>query len=90
MSYPRQILTMDVAGYLSVIKALEHSAMRCDRKLNLVWIDSDHLEDNMQEGDSSKYYSAWSQLTAASGSAYLSSSSTTNLDCILLRSATNP
>lgn len=51
-----------------MIKALEHSAMRCERKLNIVWIDSDHLEDSLQESDSSKYYSAWSKLTASSGS----------------------
>jgi CTP synthase len=51
-----------------VIKALEHSAMRCDRKLNIVWIDSDHLEDDVEKKESPKYYSAWSRLTAASGS----------------------
>ncbi|KAJ4212094.1 CTP synthase ura7 [Fusarium solani] len=54
-------------SYLSVLKALEHSAMRCNRKLNLVWIDADHLEDAMLEGDSPKYHKAWSQLTAAAG-----------------------
>ncbi|RSM10975.1 CTP synthase [Fusarium oligoseptatum] len=54
-------------SYLSVLKALEHSAMRCNRKLNLVWIDADHLEDAMLESDSPKYHKAWSQLTAAAG-----------------------
>ncbi|KAF5006768.1 hypothetical protein FDECE_6890 [Fusarium decemcellulare] len=54
-------------SYLSVIKALEHSAMRCNRKVNLVWIDADHLEDAMMQSDSNKYHTAWSQLTAASG-----------------------
>lgn len=51
-----------------MVKALEHSAMRCDRKLNLVWIDADHLEDTMMQSDPAKYHNAWSQLTVASGS----------------------
>lgn len=56
-------LTVFVIGYLSVIKALEHSAMRCERKLNLVLIDADHLE----EADATKHSAAWAQLAAASG-----------------------
>ena len=38
-------------AYLSVIKALEHSAMRCGRKLNLIWVDSEHLEEKTQKED---------------------------------------
>lgn len=41
--------------------------MRCNRKLNLVWIDADHLEDSMMKNDPAKYHSAWSHLTVASG-----------------------
>ncbi|KAL7628191.1 CTP synthase ura7 [Parahypoxylon ruwenzoriense] len=54
-------------SYLSVIKALEHSAMRCNRKLNLVWIDAEHLEDATLQSDPTTYHRAWSQLTIASG-----------------------
>ncbi|KAI2616463.1 CTP synthase [Hypomontagnella submonticulosa] len=54
-------------SYLSVVKALEHSAMRCDRKLNLVWIDAEHLEDATLQSDPTTYHRAWSQLTVASG-----------------------
>ncbi|KAI1763441.1 CTP synthase [Hypoxylon sp. FL1150] len=54
-------------SYLSVIKALEHSAMRCDRKLNLSWIDAEHLEDATLQIDPTTYHKAWSQLTVASG-----------------------
>ncbi|KAI4869284.1 CTP synthase [Hypoxylon rubiginosum] len=54
-------------SYLSVIKALEHSAMRCDRKLNLAWIDAEHLEDATLQSDPTTYHKAWSQLTIASG-----------------------
>lgn len=68
-----ELLTTRVLGYLSVLKALEHSAMRCSRKLNLVWIDADHLEDAMLQDDSPKYHKAWSQLTAVAGGKHQSS-----------------
>lgn len=32
-------------SYMSVIKSLEHAAMHCKKKLNLVWVDASHLED---------------------------------------------
>ncbi|KAI1484430.1 CTP synthase N-terminus-domain-containing protein [Biscogniauxia mediterranea] len=54
-------------SYLSVIKALEHSAMKCNRKLNLIWIDAEHLEDATLRSDPTTYHKAWSQLTIASG-----------------------
>ncbi|KAI9691444.1 MAG: CTP synthase ura7 [Bathelium mastoideum] len=31
-------------SYLSVVKSLEHAAMRCHRKLELTWVDASHLE----------------------------------------------
>lgn len=46
-------------SYLSVIKALEHSAINCGRKLNLVWIESTRLEDP----DSN----AWEELKSVDG-----------------------
>lgn len=54
-------------AYLSVHKALEHSAMRCGRKLNLVSIDSEHLEHEMQQKDPRKFHHAWSTVTDAGG-----------------------
>ena len=41
--------------------------MRCNRKLNLTWVDSEHLEDATLQSDPTKYHKAWSQLTLASG-----------------------
>lgn len=41
--------------------------MRCDRKLNLSWIDAEHLEDATCKIDPTTYHKAWSQLTSASG-----------------------
>ncbi|KAJ3547324.1 hypothetical protein NM208_g1566 [Fusarium decemcellulare] len=54
-------------AYLSVHKALEHSAMRCKRKLNLISIDSEHLEHDMQQKDPHKYHNAWKAVCDAEG-----------------------
>lgn len=59
-------VTLDDA-YLSVRKSLEHSAMRCKRKLNLVPVDSEHLERDMQMTDPSKYHNAWKAVCDAQG-----------------------
>ncbi len=54
-------------SYLSVIKALEHSAMACQRKLNLIWIDSEDLEKANMSSDPKKYHKAWHLLCGADG-----------------------
>ena len=54
-------------SYLSVIKALEHAAMRCRRKLNLVPVDSEHLEAMTQKTDPAKYHKAWQTVCEANG-----------------------
>lgn len=54
-------------SYLSVIKSLEHSAMRCRRKLDLQWVDAEHLETGTRDSDPAKFYKAWHSLCTASG-----------------------
>ena len=54
-------------SYMSVSRALEHSAMHCKKKLNLIWIDSSHLEDAHKETAPSEYYKAWHSISAANG-----------------------
>ncbi|KAH8690890.1 CTP synthase [Talaromyces proteolyticus] len=54
-------------SYLSVRKSLEHAAMRCNRKLNLVSVDSEHLEDSTQKSDPTKYHKAWNAICEAQG-----------------------
>jgi CTP synthase len=54
-------------SYLSVIKSLEHSAMRCRRNLNLVWVDSEHLESKFREIEPAKFHKAWHDVCTASG-----------------------
>ncbi|KAK3357124.1 CTP synthase [Lasiosphaeria hispida] len=52
-------------AYLSVRKSLEHSAMRCKRKLNLTSVDAEHLEHDMQHKDPTKYHNAWKAVCEA-------------------------
>ena len=54
-------------SYLSVIKALEHSAMACQRKLNLIWVDAGNLERAALESNPETYHKAWHELCTADG-----------------------
>ncbi|KKA30388.1 hypothetical protein TD95_001039 [Thielaviopsis punctulata] len=54
-------------AYLSVTKSLEHSAMRCNRRLNLRWVDSELLEEKTLSIDPTKYHKAWHDVCTASG-----------------------
>ncbi|EPY50859.1 CTP synthase Cts1 [Schizosaccharomyces cryophilus OY26] len=54
-------------SYISVIKALEHSAMRCGRKLDLQWVEASHLEASMNHTDPLSYHKAWHLVCSANG-----------------------
>ncbi|OAL55059.1 CTP synthase-like protein [Pyrenochaeta sp. DS3sAY3a] len=54
-------------SYLSVIKSLEHATMRCRRKLDIRWVDSDHLEHKSQSADPAGYHNAWHEVVKADG-----------------------
>lgn len=54
-------------AYLSVVKSLEHSSMHLRRKLNLIWVDAEHLEDKAKSTDEKKYNEAWDAVRTASG-----------------------
>lgn len=54
-------------SYLSVIKSLEHSAMRCGRKLNLIWVDASNLEEQARTDDPAAFHKAWHELCTANG-----------------------
>jgi CTP synthase len=54
-------------SYLSVIKSLEHSAMACGRKLNLVWIDASDLEQTTLQSSPESFHKAWHELCTADG-----------------------
>lgn len=54
-------------SYLSVIKSLEHAAMACSRKLNLVWVDASHLEEPTRASSPAEFHKAWHELCTAQG-----------------------
>lgn len=54
-------------SYMSVSKALEHAAMHCKKKLDLIWVEASHLEDNHQQTNPAEYYKAWHAVSTASG-----------------------
>ncbi|KAH0520334.1 Histone-binding protein RBBP7 [Microtus ochrogaster] len=53
--------------YASVFKALEHSALAINYKLNLMYIDSIDLEPVMKAEDPMKFHEAWQKLCIADG-----------------------
>lgn len=52
-------------SYISVVKALEHSAMRCGRKLKISWVDSEVLEDGPSRKAS--FHESWARVCQADG-----------------------
>ncbi|XP_041893285.1 CTP synthase 2 isoform X2 [Corvus kubaryi] len=53
--------------YASVFKALEHSALAINYKLDLMYIDSTELEHSTEAENSVKYHQAWHKLCKADG-----------------------
>lgn len=62
-------------SYISVSKALEHAAMYCRKKLELIWVDASHLEDEMQEKSPAEFHKAWHAVCTANGGKFLQFSS---------------
>uniref|UniRef100_A0A8C7CJA2 CTP synthase n=2 Tax=Oncorhynchus TaxID=8016 RepID=A0A8C7CJA2_ONCKI len=54
-------------SYASVIKALEHSALAINHKLEIKFIDSADLEPNTLQEEPVKYHEAWQKLCSADG-----------------------
>jgi len=54
-------------SYLSVIKSLEHSAMRCGKKLNLIWVNASNLEAQAQSDNPAEFHKAWHEVCTANG-----------------------
>ncbi|WPH02737.1 Hypothetical protein R9X50_00560500 [Acrodontium crateriforme] len=54
-------------SYCSVIKSLEHSAMRCKRKLVVKYVDAEALESETAKKDPAAFHKAWHDLCTASG-----------------------
>lgn len=54
-------------SYLSVVKSLEHAAMACSRKLNLIWVDASHLEPATSASSPAEFHKAWHEICTADG-----------------------
>ncbi|XP_057307359.1 CTP synthase 1-like [Hydractinia symbiolongicarpus] len=54
-------------AYMSVIKALKHSALACKRRLVLKWVEADNLEEAVREKDPVIYHEAWQALCSCNG-----------------------
>jgi len=54
-------------SYISVIKSLEHASLRCNRKLDLHWVDSSDLEAETLNASPVKYHTAWKAVCSADG-----------------------
>ncbi|XP_056879191.1 CTP synthase 1-like [Takifugu flavidus] len=54
-------------SYTSVIKALEHSALAINHKLEVKYVDSEDLEGTTLEEEPVKYHEAWQKLCSSQG-----------------------
>lgn len=56
-------------SYLSVIKALEHSSMKCKRRLEIIWVEASDLEPETNENpeNKTKFHKAWNSVSVADG-----------------------
>lgn len=52
-------------AYLSVIKSLEHACIACGHRLDLKWVDAEHLEPGTQKSHPEKFDEAWAVVKAA-------------------------
>ncbi|KAF9425912.1 CTP synthase ura7 [Entomortierella beljakovae] len=54
-------------SYASVVKALEHASLNCNKKLIIEWVEASDLEQEESVANPSKYYDAWKKLCTAQG-----------------------
>ncbi|KAK9317950.1 CTP synthase N-terminus-domain-containing protein [Lipomyces starkeyi] len=54
-------------SYISVIKSLEHSALRCQRKLTINWVEATDLEPDASESNRVNFHKAWHEVCSADG-----------------------
>ena len=79
MAYDLDKLTEDVSiamvgkytdlsdAYLSVIKSLQHAAMKVRRKLTINWIEASHLESGWKTKNEEDFSTAWDLLKSSDG-----------------------
>ncbi|KAJ1918820.1 CTP synthase ura7 [Mycoemilia scoparia] len=54
-------------SYASVVKALEHAALNCNRHLKIQWVEASDLEEAEMHGNPIRYHEAWQKVCSADG-----------------------
>jgi len=54
-------------SYMSVIKALKHSALASKRSLTVKWVEAENLEEEKRQSDPSVYHEAWQSMCCCHG-----------------------
>ena len=54
-------------AYISVSKALEHVAMYCHKKIEVIWVDASRLDDETFENSPAEFHKAWHSVCMADG-----------------------
>ncbi|ORZ38808.1 class I glutamine amidotransferase-like protein [Catenaria anguillulae PL171] len=54
-------------SYISVTKSLEHAALSCNRKLEVLWVEASDLEQDTKESNPITYHESWRKLCHAQG-----------------------
>ncbi|ORX60387.1 CTP synthase [Hesseltinella vesiculosa] len=54
-------------SYISMVKALEHATLACQRKLIIKWIEATDLESEALKSDPIKFHESWQNLCSADG-----------------------
>ncbi|KAK9481254.1 CTP synthase N-terminus-domain-containing protein [Lipomyces japonicus] len=54
-------------SYISVVKSLEHSALKCQRKLTINWVEATDLEPESNVSNRVNFHKAWHEVCSADG-----------------------
>ena len=53
-------------AYLSVIKSLQHACLAANRKLEILWVEASHLEDQTETDDNDAFHVRLPKLSRSS------------------------
>ncbi|OMJ16519.1 CTP synthase [Smittium culicis] len=54
-------------SYISLVKALEHASLNCNRDVEILWVEGSDLENDCLNNDPIKYHDSWRKVCAADG-----------------------
>ncbi|OLY84901.1 CTP synthase [Smittium mucronatum] len=56
-----------IDSYISLVKALEHASLNCNRIVDILWVEGSDLEKSTLESDPLRYHDSWKKVCAADG-----------------------